>query len=139
LQYTVENLIAEGDKVVVRWRWNATHKGEFLGIPATGKEAPMTGIAIYRVTRGRIVERWVEVGLLTSCARACLQTRLFVLMTARLKAIFHKTGELPDRIMVSRVVCKHALVMNRDTMTSKMRWILQKLAFLDMCFADSAW
>jgi steroid delta-isomerase-like uncharacterized protein len=69
LQYTVEDLIAEGNKVVVRWRWNATHRGEFLRIPATGKEAPMTGIAIYRITGGRIVERWVEVGLLDLAQR----------------------------------------------------------------------
>lgn len=64
LQYTIEELIAEGDKVVVRWRWNGTHKGEFMGLPATGKKAPMTGIAIYRLWQGKIVERWVEVGLL---------------------------------------------------------------------------
>ena len=63
LHYTVEDLIAEGDKVVVRWRWQATHQGEFLGIEPTGRPAPMTGIAIYRLEAGKIVERWVELDL----------------------------------------------------------------------------
>jgi len=60
LRYTLEDLIAEGDRVVARWRWDATHKGTFLGIPATGQSAPVTGMAIYRLSEGKIVERWVE-------------------------------------------------------------------------------
>jgi len=64
VRYTVEDLIAEGDKVVVRWKWDATHRGDFLGIPPTGGPAPLTGIAIYRLADGKIVERWVEVDLL---------------------------------------------------------------------------
>ena len=63
LQFTVEDMIADGDKVVVRWRWRATHRGDFLGIPPTGREAPMTGIAIYRLSESKIVERWVEADL----------------------------------------------------------------------------
>ena len=57
-------LIAEDDKVVVRWMWRCTHKGEFYGIPATGKQATVTGMAIYRVEQGKCVERWVELNLL---------------------------------------------------------------------------
>ena len=64
LRYTVEDMVAEGDRVVVRWRWDATHSGPFLGIPATGKPAPTTGIAIYRLQAGQIVERWVSLDLL---------------------------------------------------------------------------
>jgi steroid delta-isomerase-like uncharacterized protein len=64
VQLTVEDMIAEGDKVVVRWRARATHKGPFLGIPATGKAVSFTGIAIYRLSKGKAVERWVEVDLL---------------------------------------------------------------------------
>jgi predicted ester cyclase len=56
-------MIADGDKVVVRWRGEATHRGDFLGIPPTGRDAPMTGIAIYRLSEGRVVERWVEADL----------------------------------------------------------------------------
>ena len=64
LQYTVDDVVAEGDRVVVRWTWRCTHKGEFMGIAATGKQATVTGIAIYRVASGKCVERWVELGLL---------------------------------------------------------------------------
>ena len=60
----VEDMIAEGDKVVVRWRATATHRGPFLGIPATGRPVSFGGIAIYRLANGKAVERWVEVGLL---------------------------------------------------------------------------
>ena len=65
LRYTVEDVVAEGDRVVVRWTWRCTHKGEFMGIAATGKQATVTGIAIYRVAGGKCTERWVELGLLS--------------------------------------------------------------------------
>ena len=64
VQLVVEDMIADGDKVVVRWRAQATHRGPFLGIPATGKPVSFGGIAIYRLANGKAVERWVEVGLL---------------------------------------------------------------------------
>ena len=63
VQLTVEDMIGEKDKVVVRWRARATHSGPFLGIPPTGKAVSFTGIAIYRLSKGKVVERWVEVGL----------------------------------------------------------------------------
>src|SRR5215210_8604964 len=43
---TIEDLIAEGDKVVARWRARATHQGEYMGIPPTGKEVEFTGISV---------------------------------------------------------------------------------------------
>jgi steroid delta-isomerase-like uncharacterized protein len=64
LRLTVEDMIGEGDRVVVRWRGRATHRGEFLGIAPTGKSVSITGIAIYRLANGKVVERWVEVDLL---------------------------------------------------------------------------
>ncbi len=64
LRYVVDDVIAEGDKIVVRWTWRCTHKGEFMGIPATGKRATVTGMAIYRVAGDKCVERWVELSLL---------------------------------------------------------------------------
>jgi len=51
-----ENEIAEGDQVAVRWTMHSTHTGELLGIPPTGKQVTLTGIAIYRLTDGKIVE-----------------------------------------------------------------------------------
>ena len=60
-QATVEDLIAEGDKVVARYSFSATHKGKFLGIAPTGKRVKLTGINIYRIEGGKIVELWREV------------------------------------------------------------------------------
>jgi len=57
---TVEDLIAEGDKVVARWRSRATHQGNYMGIAPTGKEVEFTGISFYRVEAGRIAETWNE-------------------------------------------------------------------------------
>ena len=56
--YTVEDLIAEGDKVVCRYTWRATHQGEFMGVPATGKVVTWTGIVISRFAGGKCVEEW---------------------------------------------------------------------------------
>ena len=46
LRYTVDDLIAEGDKVVVRWTWSCTHTGVFRGLAPTGRQATVTGMAI---------------------------------------------------------------------------------------------
>lgn len=54
----IEDLIAEGDKVVIRWTLKATHTGEYMGVPATGKQWGMKGISIYRLANGKIVEDW---------------------------------------------------------------------------------
>src|SRR5215217_5713347 len=55
---TIEDLIAEGDKVVARWRSRATHQGDYMGIPPTGKEVQFTGISVYRIEEGKIAESW---------------------------------------------------------------------------------
>jgi predicted ester cyclase len=55
---TIEDLIAEGDKVVARWRSRATHRGEYMGIPPTGEEVEFTGISVYRIEGGKIAESW---------------------------------------------------------------------------------
>jgi len=58
-RYEVDDLIAENDRVVVRWRLLGTHKGSFRGIAATGRPIALKGIAIYRVESGQLRERWV--------------------------------------------------------------------------------
>jgi predicted ester cyclase len=58
-RYEVDDLIAEGDRVVVRWRLLGTHKGPFRGIAPTGRPIVLKGIAIYRVENGKLMERWV--------------------------------------------------------------------------------
>jgi steroid delta-isomerase-like uncharacterized protein len=54
----IEDLVAEGDKVACRWSGDATHKGELMGVAATGKAITVTGIAIYRIASGKIQEEW---------------------------------------------------------------------------------
>lgn len=58
-RYEVDDLIAEDDRVVVRWRLMGTHKGAFRSIAPTGRPITLKGIAIYRVERGKLMERWV--------------------------------------------------------------------------------
>ncbi|MBI5291407.1 MAG: ester cyclase [Chloroflexi bacterium] len=55
---TIDDLIAEGDKVAWRWTFRGTHIGPFMGIPATGKTITLTGITIDRIAGNAIVERW---------------------------------------------------------------------------------
>ena len=57
---TTDDLIAEGDKVVERFTFVGTHKGEFMGIPASGKQIRVTGMSIFRIANGKIVEHWGE-------------------------------------------------------------------------------
>jgi predicted ester cyclase len=55
---TIGELIAEGDKVVARWRSRATHQGDYMGIPPSGKEVEFTGISVYRIEEGKIAQSW---------------------------------------------------------------------------------
>jgi predicted ester cyclase len=55
---TIEDLIAEGDKVVARWRSRATHQGDYMGIAPTGNEVEFTGISFYRIEGGKIAQSW---------------------------------------------------------------------------------
>jgi steroid delta-isomerase-like uncharacterized protein len=58
LQFTIDEQIAEGNMVVTRWTVHGTHKGELAGIPATGRQATVTGLGIDRLENGKIVESW---------------------------------------------------------------------------------
>jgi steroid delta-isomerase-like uncharacterized protein len=57
-QHTVDDLIAEGDKVAARLTARGTHKGEFQGIPPTGKPVSFTGMRVFRFVSGKIAEEW---------------------------------------------------------------------------------
>ncbi|AMM34397.1 hypothetical protein SA2016_3740 [Sinomonas atrocyanea] len=67
--FTVEDVIAEGDRIVVRWRHRGTHVGTFLGVPATGKAFDIAGIDIYRVAGDRLAEHWHVVDQLAMLAQ----------------------------------------------------------------------
>ena len=58
LRFIVDDVIAEGDKVVVRWTLRGVHTGPMLGMPPSGREVDERVIAIFRVAGGKIVERW---------------------------------------------------------------------------------
>jgi steroid delta-isomerase-like uncharacterized protein len=61
LENTIEDMVAEGDKVVVRFKARGTHDGETEAFgPATGKRMEITGITIKRVSEGKIVEAWTN-------------------------------------------------------------------------------
>ncbi len=64
LRRPVEDLVAEGDKVVARTTSVGTHDGPFQGIPPTGKTITTTGITIFRLENGKIVEEWSESDLI---------------------------------------------------------------------------
>jgi steroid delta-isomerase-like uncharacterized protein len=59
LRFTVEDLVAEGDKVVARYTVRGTHRGELMGIPPTGNQIAVEAMEIYRLEDGRIAEQWV--------------------------------------------------------------------------------
>jgi predicted ester cyclase len=59
--HVVEDMLAEGDKVVTRLSARGTQTGELFGIPPTDKQVSMTGIAVHRIANGKIVEHWSEI------------------------------------------------------------------------------
>jgi steroid delta-isomerase-like uncharacterized protein len=56
IHFAIEEQIAEGDKVLSRFEWTGTHRGEFLGVPATGRPVKIWGMVIDRLVDGRIKE-----------------------------------------------------------------------------------
>ncbi len=60
LHLTLDDVIAEGDRVVTRLTERGTHQGEFMGIPPTGRQVAYTSISIDRIADGKIVEHWVN-------------------------------------------------------------------------------
>lgn len=64
---TVEETIAEGEKVVACWTISGTHKGEYVGIPATGRKISFEGITVHHIKNGKILDsytRWDALGLM---------------------------------------------------------------------------
>ena len=61
MRFTLLDLIASDDRVVVRWMMDATHDGPLAGIPATGKRVQQQGNVIYRMEDGKIAEVWAQI------------------------------------------------------------------------------
>jgi steroid delta-isomerase-like uncharacterized protein len=64
VRLAINDLIAEGDKVVVRWTATGTHKGELMGIAPTGKRVTVTGCDIDQYQDGKVVEAWASYDML---------------------------------------------------------------------------
>lgn len=64
LDVTIEDMLADGDRVAARFTARGIHKGAFMGLPATGKCIAMTGIEIFRIENDKIAELWGEANLL---------------------------------------------------------------------------
>jgi steroid delta-isomerase-like uncharacterized protein len=63
LHVTLDDVVAEGDLVAVRWHIDATHKGDHLGFPASGRKAAMTGTTFVKVEQGRIMDGWNQMDM----------------------------------------------------------------------------
>jgi predicted ester cyclase len=63
IYFDVNDVMAENDKVMVRWSFSGTHKGDLVNIAPTGQAIDVEGIAIYKLFDGKIVERWVSTNL----------------------------------------------------------------------------
>lgn len=64
IKQTIEDMVAEGDKVVYRTTMEGTHTGEFLGIPPTNKSGKINDFTLLKISNGQIVEWWYECNLL---------------------------------------------------------------------------
>lgn len=60
VRYTIELLTAEADRVTYRWTLQGTHTGAFMGMPASGRTIEVTGMDMFRLTNGKIVESWAS-------------------------------------------------------------------------------
>jgi steroid delta-isomerase-like uncharacterized protein len=58
LRFTIDDLMAESDRVTIRWTMRATNTGPMLGRPPTGKPVELAAIVIFRIANGKIAERW---------------------------------------------------------------------------------
>jgi predicted ester cyclase len=64
IRISADDIVAEGDRVVVRWSSCGTHQGEYFGIAPTNRQVMANGIAIYRFAGGKVVEEWLNTDML---------------------------------------------------------------------------
>src|SRR5216110_1338630 len=60
IQYTTDQIVAEGDRVAVRWTWRGTFTSAFRSYAPNGKQMTNTGMAIFQIAGGKIVHSWLE-------------------------------------------------------------------------------
>jgi len=69
IRYRIDDAIAAGDKIVLRWTAQVTHHDEYLGIPATGRAVSYTGITIYELRGPKVARVWVSADLFSLLRR----------------------------------------------------------------------
>ena len=57
-RFQIADAFGSGDKVLLRWTFTGTHKGEFMGVPATGRRVSADGMAVARIANGKVAEEW---------------------------------------------------------------------------------
>ena len=63
LHYTIEDIVAEGDRVMVRWTQKGTHEGQWGPVAPTGKQFEVSGFYSFRVANGKLVKLWSNMDL----------------------------------------------------------------------------
>jgi steroid delta-isomerase-like uncharacterized protein len=63
LRFAIEDTVAEQDKVVICWTFSGTHKGDFMGVPATDKKVSVDGITIHVLSKGIIMDSYVSLDM----------------------------------------------------------------------------
>ena len=58
IRYTIDELMAEDDRVAIRWTWRGTHRGAFQGFPASNRPVENAGTATFQLRSGKIVRQW---------------------------------------------------------------------------------
>lgn len=65
LEFVIEDIFSSDDRLVICWEMHGMHTGHLMGIPPTRKCAQLTGISIYHLVEGRVVESWDQVDILS--------------------------------------------------------------------------
>ena len=98
VQHTIDDVAAEGDMVMVRWTMRSTHKGEYLGIPPTGRQVTFTVLQWFRLVDGKSAEVWNMFDTLSVMQQLGVfprdrPPRALMWLIVRLQPPGHKRGE----------------------------------------------
>jgi steroid delta-isomerase-like uncharacterized protein len=83
LKFTIEDTIAERNEVVLHWTGSGTHKGQFLGMAPTNKNATVSGTSIFRIDDEKIVEQWADWNLMSLMEQLGMAPKMEAGMPAR--------------------------------------------------------
>jgi steroid delta-isomerase-like uncharacterized protein len=78
LRFDIEDTVAERNEVVLHWTARGTHKGQFLGMAPTDKQATVSGTSIFRIDDGKIVEQWADWNLMSLMEQLGMTPRMEV-------------------------------------------------------------